>query len=258
MAKYQLRIEARKLRSKGVSVKEIAKKLGIARSTASVWVRDIILTVEQLETLQKASIKGAALGRLRSALLQKQRRLERIEESRRYGIEAISSLTKRELLIAGLALYWGEGSKKGQEVEFCNSDPKMIKFLLLWLQKCFNVSIHEIKCCVGINEIHAERDQIVREYWSNATGIPLHQFRKTSLKKVRNAKVYENFNDHYGTLTIIVANPSRFYFKIMGMIEGLYEAGKLVETRQGSSMAEHLIHNEEAMGPSPIPGTKVD
>lgn len=225
MAKYLLRQKARKLRRKGISVKRIAEYLSVSKSTASVWVRDIILSVEQLEELKDIMLRGSELGRTKGALVQKERRLRFIEESRTKGIAELPSITERELLIAGLALYWGEGSKKSQEVEFCNSDPKMIQFLLLWLKKCFGVTPDEIKCCVGINEIHIKREEIVKDYWSKISGIPLSQFRKTSFKKVKNSKVYENFNDHYGTLSVIVSKPSRFYFKILGLIEGLYQAG---------------------------------
>lgn len=225
MAKYFLRHKARTLRKKGISVKKIAQYLGISKSTASLWVRDIILTVEQLEELRNVMLRGSELGRTKGALVQKERRLKFIEESRSKGIAELPSITERELLIAGLALYWGEGSKKSQELEFCNSDPKMIQFLLLWLKKCFGVTLDEIKCCVGINQIHREREEVVKDYWAKITGIPLSQFRKTSFKKVKNSKVYENFNDHYGTLSVIVLKPSRFYFRILGLIEGLFQAG---------------------------------
>jgi len=231
MAKSLLRLEALKLRKKGISVGKIASYLKVSKSSASYWTRDIILEIEQLEKLRKSMLKGAALGRFRGSQIQKQRRLKRIERSKTEGIKALCKLKQREFLIAGLALYWGEGSKKSQDVEFCNSDPKMIQFLLLWLQKCFNIPITDIRCNVGINEIHYRREQIVREYWSKVTGIPLTQFRKTNFKKVKNKKVYENFNEHYGTLSISVIKPSRFYFKIMGLIEGLYEAGSGLVSR---------------------------
>ncbi len=225
MAKYLLRLKARKLRKNGVSVKKIAERLHVSKATASIWVREIILTVGQLEVLRKSMMKGKELGRFKSALLQKERRLKLMEESKILGIESLKNLTEREILVAGLALYWGEGSRKTREVEFCNSDPKMIKFLLHWLAKCFGIKSREIRCTVGINEIHHKREQFVKEYWSKITEIPLTQFRKTNFKKVKNKKVYENFNDHYGTLTISVLKPSRFYYKILGLIEGLHEAG---------------------------------
>jgi len=231
MAKSLLRLEARKLRNRGISVKKIAQHLGISKSTASLWVRDIILSVEQLEELRKSKLAGAELGRLRNALLQKERRLKLIKDSRLEGIKLFSGFTDKEFLIAGLALYWGEGAKKRRIVEFCNSDPKMIKFLLLWLQKCYLIDIDEIKCYVGINEIHRKRERVVKKYWSEITGIPLDQFTKTSFKKVKNKKVYDNFNDHYGTLSVKVRNPARFYYKIIGSIDGLYEAGSGLVSR---------------------------
>ena len=53
MAKYELRIKARELRTSGESVRNITKKLTVSKGTASIWVRDIILTVDQLEKLRQ-------------------------------------------------------------------------------------------------------------------------------------------------------------------------------------------------------------
>lgn len=225
MAKSLLRLEARRLREKGVSVRKITQILGLSKSTVSGWVRDVILTVEQLETLRKASLRGAELGRIRGAFIQKERRMNLIENFKKAGIEQLSNLATREFLIAGLALYWGEGSRKSNRgVSFCNSDPKMIKFLIRWLTDCFGVDMDELRCKVGINLIHYERDRIVKKYWSEVTKIPLEQFRTTSFKKVKNKKIYENFNEHYGTLTIEVAKSWNLYYRILGLIEGLHKS----------------------------------
>lgn len=224
MAKSLLRLKARKLRKRGISVKKIAQTLGISKSTASEWVRDVILTVEQLETLRQASLKGGELGRIKGAFVQKQRRIRLIEDLKKLGIEQLSGLASREFMVAGLALYWGEGNRKSNRgVSFCNSDPRMVKFFIRWLTDCFGVAIHELRCRVGINLIHHKRDKIVKEYWSEVTNIPLEQFRNTSFKRVKNKKVYENFNEHYGTLTVEVAKSRVLYYKVLGLIEGLYQ-----------------------------------
>lgn len=221
MAKSLLRLEARKLRSKGISVRKIAQELKISKDSASRWTRDIILTVEQLENLTQSKLKGGELGRLKGALIQKKRRLKLIEDSKILGIEMLASLSERELLIAGISLYWGEGRKKSRRVGFCNSDPRMIKFYIHWLQSYFNVKLEDLRGYIGINEIHFERESIVKQYWSEVTGILLSQFRKTYFKKAANKKVYENFNEHYGTLSIELIKPVPIYYKIMGLIEGL-------------------------------------
>lgn len=232
MAKYLLRLKARELRKKGVSVKEIAKHLMVSKATASIWVRDIILTIEQLEALKKSSLLGAERGRLKNALLQKKKWNDNLENEKLLAAKIINNLTSREFLIAGLALYWGEGSRKVRRVEFCNSDPKMVQFLISWLRQCFNIQLYEITCCIGINEIHRDREQLVKEYWSKISGIPLVQFRKTSFKKAQSKKVYENFHDHYGTFVVRVLQPSRFYVKILGLIDGLSEAGVKLRLEQ--------------------------
>lgn len=222
MAKSKERLKARELRGKGISVRDISKIVCVSKSTVSLWVRDIILSVEQLENLRQQHILGGAKGRLLGALKQKNDRLKRIQNGIEKGVTTLPTLTDKELLIAGVSLYWAEGTKKKREVVFCNSDPKLVKFMISWLQKCFNLSIDRLSCYVGINEIHIEREQGVKKYWSDLTQIPLSQFTKTSFKRVVNKKVYANFDDHFGTLTVKVKQPAQLYYDIMGLIEGLY------------------------------------
>lgn len=221
MAKSALRLKARELRTKGESVKSIAKKLGVTKSTASLWVRDVISKVEHYGKLQNRVIEGRELGRLKGALIQKQRRLDIIKKFQQLGTEEIKTLTTREILIAGLTLYWGEGGKTNRRVELCNSDPKMIKFFTSWLTMCFGVQKSDLMCRVGINQIHIQRELEVRQYWSNLIGVSAECFRKTSFKKVTNKKIYENFDQHYGTLNVRVAKSSMLYYKIAGLIKAL-------------------------------------
>ncbi len=142
------------------------------------------------------------------------------------------------------------GTKKKQEVAFCNSDPKLVQFMLKWLYKCFNISIDRLYCYVGINEIHRNREQVVKNYWVKSTKIPLSQFKKTSFKKVINKKIYANFSSHYGTLTVKVKQPAQFYYDIIGLIEGLH-----FNFCQGSSVVEHSIHNAAVESSILSPGT---
>ena len=224
MAKFLLRIEARKLRENGLSIKKIAKQLDISKGTASRWVRDVILSVQLLEQLRNNQLAGAERGRLKTKLLNQEKRLKIRQKAKEFGVLMLKDITDRELLVAGLGLYWGEGCKAdgNRRVEFCNSDPKMVKFLITWLKKCLGISKEDLVCNVGINEIHSQREKLVKEYWSKISGIPLGQFRKTSLKRVSNKKVYKNFDQHFGTFTVRVNKSTNLYYKIIGLIEGLY------------------------------------
>lgn len=238
MAKSLLRIKAIELRKKGESVKNIARTLKVSRSTVSLWTRDIILTKEQIERLTDSMHLGSVLGRMKIAVIRKKRREKLHKQSLRNAMSKLKNLKKREFFIAGLSLYWAEGCKKKRDVEFCNSDPNMIKFIIDWVILFFDVDSKRIRCTVGINEMHREREELVKEYWSKETGIPLEQFSKTSFKKVKNKKVYDNFHIHYGTLSINILKPTIIYYQIMGLIEGLFlvEQQGYKKISQGSSV----------------------
>ncbi|MBL7036638.1 hypothetical protein ISR94_02215 [Candidatus Microgenomates bacterium] len=221
MAKSQKRIEARKMRSNGESVRVITKKLGVSKSSVSLWVRDIILTVEHMESLKQRRIKGAELGRLRGSLAQKNKRLNTIREMEKKGIKKFKNITDQEFFSAGIALYWEEGSKKTRKLGICNSDPEMIKFMISWYSKFFNLGPKRLSLRVGINQSHEKRETIVRKYWSDITGVPMSNFRKTSFKRVVNAKIYENHDNHFGTLDVVILKPGDLYYKMLGLIKGL-------------------------------------
>jgi hypothetical protein len=47
------RLEARRLRAaEGCSIREIAQRVGVSRSSASLWVRDVELTPPQVDALR--------------------------------------------------------------------------------------------------------------------------------------------------------------------------------------------------------------
>jgi hypothetical protein len=224
MAKTLLRNEARLLRQNGKSVVSIAYKLHISKSTASIWVRDIVLSTEQLGILRNKAITGAEKGRLKGAFIQKQKRLNLIKENELEGEKYFKVISKKSLLIAGLAIYWAEGSKKSREIKIVNSDPKMILLMINWLKICFGISDLDIMGSVNINITHKTRERDVLTYWSNLTKIPLNRFRKTNFIHSEIKKKYDNYKSYFGTFNIHVLKPARFYYKILGYIHGLSKA----------------------------------
>src|SRR5438105_12827345 len=97
---------ARELRrAEGASLKEIARKLNVARSSVSLWVRDIELTPEQhLALRERNPIYNAQLrGSTANAELGRARRRSYQDEGRR------RALARDPGNIAGCMLYWGDG-----------------------------------------------------------------------------------------------------------------------------------------------------
>lgn len=221
MAKSREKIKARELRTQGKSIKEIASILRVAKGSVSVWCRDIELTPKQIQRLHEKMVKGNYKGSLRGARVQHERRLQQIKQLHIEGFKTINSLSKRDLLLIGAALYWGEGMKKEGRARIANSDPIIIQFMINWFQFVWGISKDQLTLSILINRIHKKRARQVEQYWSNLLNIPLIQFTKTTLIKAKNKKVYKNFRDHYGTIIVSVRKGSDLRHKINGLIVAL-------------------------------------
>ena len=83
-------------------------------------------------------------------------------------------------LVSGALLYWAEGDKtKG--TSFTNSDPKMILFMTRWFTRVCDVTEDKLEARLHIHKPSQEQTAI--KYWSQLTGIPKQNFRKSYLKK---------------------------------------------------------------------------
>jgi hypothetical protein len=78
-------------------------------------------------------------GRRRAPNALQRRRQAQIDRLVEEGRDRIGRLTDREFLVAGVALYAGEGSKTDGCLRFANSDPRMILFYCCWLRRFFEI-----------------------------------------------------------------------------------------------------------------------
>lgn len=220
MAKFKKRLEARQLRKEGYSIRSIAQQLDVSKASASTWCQDLQLTKKQEERLMRSAIKAGHLGRLKGALANKTRKEQRIQFHNETGKKLLQRIHVQEFLIAGLALYWGEGNKKSR-LSFINSDPAMIQFMLLWFQKAMGVKREDFMPCVFINAIHKPRINKIVRFWSNLLELPPRQFSNPVFIKRNPRKVYENYDSYYGLLAIRVRKSTDLKYRILGLIEGL-------------------------------------
>ena len=92
------------------------------------------------------------------------------------ALPRIGELSAKELLIAGTALYAGEGAKTDGRVKFANSDPRMIWFFVMWLRRCFVVDERRLRFGLYLHEGLDLR--AATAFWSALTDIPRPQFTK--------------------------------------------------------------------------------
>jgi transposase len=100
--KKSLKRIAIQLRREGYSYSEIIKKVPVAKSTLSLWLRSVNLTNSQKQKLTLKKLKSAKRGA-------EKRRLERIMKTREIiekSILDIKNISKEELFLIGVVLYW--------------------------------------------------------------------------------------------------------------------------------------------------------
>ena len=160
------RQQARQLRRTGLPLAEIATRLGVSKSSVSLWVRDVAFD----------PLPRPPRGRRRAPNALQRRKLAEVERLVEEGRARIGRLTKREFLVAGVALYAGEGSKTDGCLRFANSDPRMIFFYCCWLRRFFEIDESWLR--LGLY-LHEGLDlPATMAYWSALTAIPASQFGK--------------------------------------------------------------------------------
>lgn len=209
--KRELRLQARELRSNGVSVRQIAKTLNIALSSASTWVRDIELTADQVEKLQQnqhrygAQNKGAATNREKGRI-------------RRLGFQQAGREKARQmspLHLEGCMLYWAEGGKDRNRLYFANSDPNMHRLFMKFLREEMRIENSEITIYIHCHTDDAEKMNILEEYWLQLLQLPRSCHRKTFTKK---GSEIQHSVLHYGVCGVGI-NRSEIVQHIFGAIQ---------------------------------------
>lgn len=222
MANIAQKERAQVLRREGQGINEIAEKLNISKSTVSYWCKDIELTKTQINRLREKQKISGIKALLATFEKKRQQRLLLVNNLMQEGKQEVGSITKRELFLLGLALYWGEGYKKGnEEVGFTNSDSKIIRLIIKWFKVCYHINPENFILRVSINELHRNRINEVMEYWLKETSLHKSQFTKTSLIKTKSKKIYSNASKHFGTLRIKVRRGANLKRRILGSLEAL-------------------------------------
>lgn len=223
MTKENLKNKAIQLRKNGKSYSEILKNIPVAKSTLSLWLRSVNLSKKQKQTLTLKKLQAA----WRGGEVKKQ---NRIKESSRLIEQArleVGKMNDRDLWLAGIMLYWAEGSKQKETnvsvgVKFSNSDPKMLFFFIMWLKKFLKVSDNEIVFEIFIHENYKERKNDFVNYWSKILNYPVSKFDRVYYKKHSIRTKRKNIGENYhGQLAIVVKKSTLLNRKIIGWIEGI-------------------------------------
>lgn len=223
--KIKEKLEAIKLRKEeGLSISELATKLNVSESSISTWVRGVPLTDKQKDRLVKKFNDNRTAFANRFARKDffgnTWKRDKCLKIRRAYQEEGKILAKKRDPnFIAGIMLYWAEGSKSKNSVGICNSDPELLKFFLNFLRLNFN--IEEEKICVYIScySKNGLSEEEIKRSWIKILSVKDNNIKKIQMDKDKRIRSNENIGKAPLGICTIYVNRTDIVQKIYGAIQ---------------------------------------
>lgn len=98
-----------------------------------------------------------------------------------FKIKEELTIAEHRLKVAGVMLYWAEGTQKGGTVDFANSNTQMIKIFLKFLREICGVDERRLR--VYLYAYEYQDIEKLKSYWCKITGIHLDQFTKPYVRR---------------------------------------------------------------------------
>lgn len=215
MARTKDREKAIALRKQGKSYNQIKKILGVGKSTLSSWLSDYPLSRERLRELRDWNEQRIE----KFCATMKRKRDKRLALICKKQKGRIFPLTQKELFVAGLFLYWGEGSKTStSQLIISNTDPSMIRFFIRWANKILGVPLSKFRIRLQLyNDMEIKKEI---QYWSKELDLPKSQFRNPYIKKTAKSKINYKGSFGHGTCDVKVGD-ARLYERVLMSIRAL-------------------------------------
>ena len=197
------------MRKRGLSYSEIENRLHVPKSTVSYWLKNIKLTPEQAKKLNDKRTEVAKANSLKKTV----KTSKLIEEIKNSSAQDIKEISKKELWLMGVILYWKNGNQSDlrKGVYFSSADPGMIKLFLKWLKEVGGIKDEEVKFNIFLAKNKKISVESVVAYWSKVTRFPNTYFNIYCQKR----------GSQNGFLRIKVVQSSMLARQIAGWIEGI-------------------------------------
>lgn len=213
---------ARELRARGMSYSEIQKIMPIPRSTLSLWLRNIEFSEVHKFRLKKKRLQAG----LAAIEERKKKRRQEIFEIRRSAAQDITQITKHELWLSGLLLYWScspmrKINEYREGVRFSNSNPDLVKFFLKWLIEIGGIEREDIVFDLFVYEADRRRESFIISNWARITDFPLKFFSHVYHLKSKSGIKRSVRSFSLGLLQVRVKRSSLLQRQIDGWINGI-------------------------------------
>ncbi len=102
-------------------------------------------------------------------------------------------------------LYWAEGSKSRNAVQFVNSDPAMVAFFGRFLRTYFEVPDIAFRVACNLFADYVGRQREIEQFWVDTLGLPSSCLRKSAVNVYsKHSKKKRQNRLPYGTVRVCV------------------------------------------------------
>jgi len=209
LANSERRRVCRELRRVGLTYAEIARVVPVAQGTLSAWVRDIELTPWQQESIR---LRTSQKGRPRDTQRQRREQVARIREE---AVETAYEFADDPDFVAGVMLYWAEGTKARPGLELTNTDPALLRIFIRWTREYLE------KDAVFVLSLHLHEgldEEAAKDYWRKQLGLHEAQFTATYWRPIKQARKRRLA---HGICRVRVRRSTDLWHETMGFIEAL-------------------------------------
>ena len=209
------------------SYSEIRKKLGVAKSTLSYWLREYPLSAKRIGELRKSGwVKGeASREKYRNTMREKKEKIrESVYQRER---EKFCNLSQETLYVAGLMLYSAEGGKKdAHRITLANTDISIILFFIKWVQMFFDIEVGQLRFQLHLYEnMNIGREE---QFWRNSFlgKVKKSQFYKTQIRSLKAGSFTYSGSHNHGTCSVFVSSTEK-KVKLIESIRAFFDLHKI-------------------------------
>lgn len=174
------KVEAIALRQKGYTYNEIREIVPVAKSSLSLWLKDLPLTKKEKLALKNRKNSRINHGRIKVAGILRTRRLTRERDQLIEARELFKKHQNDPFFHAGINLYWAEGGKRTNQWQFMNSDADMQRVMVNWLVKFIGIGKKDLRFRLYVHKPY--QSESCDEWWLKKLQVEPGQFLKTVIK----------------------------------------------------------------------------
>ena len=199
--------QALDLRKQGKSYNEILESVAVAKSTLSLWLKDLPLTADEERYLKTRTDRNISRGRTKAASELRKNRIKREKAVYLIANQEFKKFATDAKFLLGVMLYWAEGSSKHPMFQFTNSNPILVEFMYGWIKTYINCEQEfQIRPRLYIHKAYAGED--CERFWANLLGLEKSEFAKTVYKP--SFREYKKNPNYKGCLRLDVSGVNNY------------------------------------------------